>query len=488
MRGIIPTSTHHLRKSAFFIVRLIIVLALLLQGGCDQIVNLGKNSINDVITTTQDSLDKITQESSGWRTELQNLSNELTNMEGKISSDAKVILTDTISQVQDMVTQTIQMTDAKIHDIISQAGVEFRCNADFIRQGAIDQLKAIIEDLKFWKDHGQHQNVRPNHAVCWINPSTLMLQANGYVNPNNMPDPYIMHVFGYNFWSDKLPSLELRDAAGNKVRNVNVTPAYVTHYQLNLNFSSEIFLNLGPDMKVVFNWPDKPDPNSISLVSIPPAHLTIQSITFNPGTPRAKLDLAFPRVVIVNDGGTTASPFTVNWLPAPNASLQSVSVTSLGVQSSTTVVFPGYSYPLCGNFQTNISISTGSDSRNVSISVAPYCPYQQPPASSPERLFNEYVETTDQSISPVGTSHTLVLGSTCRSGYHRSQVTTSAVKSGPGSGCYFDSWYDSNQNMCKANIRIWADAFSKVVCTIQIYEIGDPQPTPTPYPYCSCQP
>ena len=336
-------------------------------------------------------------------------------MEGKISSDAKGVLTDSITQVQDMVAQTIQMTDAKAQDLISQAGVEFRCNANFIRQGAIDQLTAIVEDLKFWKANGQHQDKRPNHAVCWINPSTLMLQPNGIVNPSNMGDPYIVHVFGYNFWSDKLPTLELHDATGNKVRNVNVSPAYVTHYQLNLNFSGEQFTNLTPDMKVVFTWPDKPDPNSISLVAIQPSHLNIQSVTFNYPMPRAKLDSVFPSVVIFNDGGSAAAPFTINWSPSPGAPLQSVWFTSnLGAQDSTTVIFPGYSYQVCGTFQSNISLSTGSDSRNFSITVSPYCPYQQPPPASPERLFLEDHNTIDQSISPIGMSKTLVLGSTCR--------------------------------------------------------------------------
>ena len=65
---------HNQSMITAFAIRLTLVFLLLLQSGCDQILNFGKNTIDDVIATTEDSLTKITQESIGWRTELQNSS------------------------------------------------------------------------------------------------------------------------------------------------------------------------------------------------------------------------------------------------------------------------------------------------------------------------------------------------------------------------------------------------------------------------------
>ncbi len=64
-------------------------------------------------------------------------------MESQVHSDTKGVLADITNQVQDLATQTIQLSDAKAKDLIAQAGVEFRCNTNFVKAGVIAQLQYL---------------------------------------------------------------------------------------------------------------------------------------------------------------------------------------------------------------------------------------------------------------------------------------------------------------------------------------------------------
>ena len=141
-------------------------------------------------------------ESSGWRDELPKLVNSLGGIESQVSGDVKGVMTDTTNQVQDLATQSIQFGDAKAQDLMGQAGVEFRCNAGFVKAGVTSQLQYLIDDLKFWKLNGRHLDKQPTHTVCWINPTSLALYPSGsnwLIDTSNMSEKNIIHVFGYNF-------------------------------------------------------------------------------------------------------------------------------------------------------------------------------------------------------------------------------------------------------------------------------------------------
>ena len=475
----------------------ILLISILGQSSCS--IDIGVKSINDVINAVDQARQTIEQESTGWRDELPKLVTQLNGMESNIAADTKEILSDTTSQVQDMAAQTLNLSDAKAQDLIAQAGVEFRCNAEFVKAGAISELKNIVEDLQFWKANKKHKDTKPSHNVCWINPSALSLYPSGtdwLINTNNMSNKNIVHVFGYNFWSDKLPTLELWNDAGQKIRDVLVTPAYVTHYQINLDFSNEKFSGFKSGERVVFHWQDLPegqlDPNTISLVQSPPALLGIQNVVFNNTSPTATQDMVFPKVTIINQGGSPSDYFTVKWVPGPDFQTKSASLNrNLNPGESVELSLSAFSYPRCGTFSTNLSLSNGAASQNTTITVAPYCPAVATLVPQPEKQYKS--DFTDSGTGfPGGGGDHLIKGGRCDAGYHRSRVLVTATTKGTNAvskaGCYFEYWALPDEADCQAVIRLYYDLGTHVDCTIKIYEIGNPMPTPTPPPSCSCRP
>ena len=96
-----------------------------------------------------------------------------------------------------------------------------------------DSLQHWIDDLKFWKQTKHHLD-EPAHALCQIIGEILSLyqiSPNQFgINSTKLIAPNIVGVFGYNFRLTALPRLELTDSSGKRVRDVTVTPAYVTQY------------------------------------------------------------------------------------------------------------------------------------------------------------------------------------------------------------------------------------------------------------------
>jgi hypothetical protein len=488
------TKIFRYHKTEFLRIGIFITFVAFLLGGCDTIKNLfgaGQSSVDDIITAAQTSLDKITQQSDNWRDELSKLTTKLEAMEGTISTDSKTILTDTLTQVKDLTNQTIQMTDAKAQDIIGQTGVELRCNLSFVKQGAMDQLQAIIRDLQFWKAHGQHKDYRGNHWVCWINPTTISLYPNGQINPVNMGEPYVVHIFGYNFWADRMPTFELQDGNGQKIRNIQASAGYVTHYQFNLSLSGESFQEQNPNIRIVFIWPDTPDPNTISLVRIQPSLLTFDSVQYNNKSPQATIDPIYPQVVIKNIGGSASDPFQVIWKPSPDAPPQSITVTDqIGPGNTKTIQLPSYTYDICGTYSSSISLSTGSVNRIDPITVKPYCPSVNAPQADPQKTFKSEYSDWLNAIGLFGTSKNPTYGETCDANYHRGDALplVNVTSKFGNAGCSFGGWVDKNDDhSCIAILHLWVDGGAHVECKMQIFEIGDPKPNPTPAPACSCQ-
>ena len=332
------------------------------------------NSVDSIINEVDRTRQSIVGESSAWRNELPKLVDDLNGMESNISADAKGILADTTNQVQDLTTQTIQFSDAKAQDLIAQAGVEFRCNADFVKAGAVAELQAIEDDLKFWKQNKTHLNKKPNHAVCWINPTALSLYPSGnnwLIDTNNMSEKNIVHVFGYNFWSEQLPTLQLQNASGTIVRNINLRAAYVTHYQINLDFSTETFPDAKSGERVVFNWPDQSDPNTINLTLNAPGKLKISGPVFSPSSPVMLKDQVSLKVTVANQGGSPVQDFVVKWQPDPNDGqvFSQSAASSLKPGESRDFNLGTYKYKRDGQIQSVVTLSTGDDILRSSLNV-----------------------------------------------------------------------------------------------------------------------
>jgi hypothetical protein len=366
---------------AFFFASSLVVTLLLLTSCVDVDLPLA-----DAITEIERVRQTVATESTGWRDELPRLvdslsgienqaSKHLFGIESQASRDAKGVIADATNQVRDLATQSILLGDAKAQDLVAQAGVEFRCNADFVKAGVSAQLQYLSDDLKFWKLYKRHLDQKPIHAVCWINPTSMALYPSGndwLIDTSNMSEKNIVHVFGYNFRSDAMPTLELRDANGAKLRDVAVRPTYITHYQINLDFSAERFPELRQGMVVEFRWPDQPDPNHINLTTMAPAKLRISDPVFTPAKPVVQKDAVNLQVTVTNEGSLRSGSVVITWKPDPNdRQVLSITLGPLEVQQSRNVTFPGYVYQREGTVDTEVSLDNGDHTLHEAVTVRP---------------------------------------------------------------------------------------------------------------------
>lgn len=343
------------------------------------------DAVDSIIDDVHHARLAIQQESVNWRGTLTKLAEDLKGLESKVAGDTKAILADTTNEVQGLANATIDLADAKVSNLIAQAGGEFRCNADFVKTGALAALDSIIEDLQFWKDHKTHSGKRPSHSVCWIGPSNISLYPVGNdwaIDASNMSEPGIVHVYGYNFWPQSIPKLELHDANGQKSRNINLVAAYVTRYQINLDFSTENFAGVKPGYRVVFKWPDQDDPNTISITQRKPGLLKISDPTFTPPTAAANGDPVTLRVTITNTGGTRSGNAVLFWRPDQQSDRElPISLLPLEPGQTRVVSFPPYVYQRGGRLASTVYLNNGDDSLPLSLTVA--SPASPPPPAAP---------------------------------------------------------------------------------------------------------
>jgi hypothetical protein len=285
--------------------------------GCDP---LGIGKMADAIEKT---IDEMGPELEAWRGTLQALPDELAKFEDDVDKDAKELATSTTKQVASLTTQAIELTNAKVQDRIAQAGTEFRCNADFLKESVRAELRYLADKLRFWEKK-KPPPVPPVHKNCWIAPDTLSLYPTNdgqwQVDPVNMSTKGIIRLYGYAYRAEALPTVTLQDSTGTQVRPASVVPAYVTRYQINLDISTETFAGFQPGSRLVLDWPDDPgDSTTINLVSNPPAKLQIVNTELTPTEPKAGYDSVYLKVTVKNTGGTNSGPFTVTWVWDPEA-------------------------------------------------------------------------------------------------------------------------------------------------------------------------
>lgn len=349
--------------------------------GCDGISGIIKNPLNDpienAIAAINRSVDKVQGESEAWRNELPQLTDQLqkigNSLEGQANADVKIILADTTNDVRGLMNDTLKAANLYGNNMIAYFGVEARCTTDFFRTRAAESLKQLANALAFWKKN-KTLPPPPPHSVCNLNPNALELHQIETTGTwaIGMPPNKIVSVYGYNFRSIALPRLEIQNSNGQRLRDANLTAAYVTQYQIDLNFSGEDFHQIADGSRVVLQWPDQPDPNTISMVLIKPAKLVINSVRFNTLSPIARESFVYPTVEIKNTGGSDSGRFVIEWNPEPNAPIKSLSVQNVKPGDQQTITLPGYTYPQDGTFATNISLSTGSNNYSSQITVTPY--------------------------------------------------------------------------------------------------------------------
>jgi hypothetical protein len=408
----------HLRRmgpargaSIAFLVLIIALNTLLTACNVDK-------SLDDVISRIDAAREIIDSQSTAWRDELTKLTTDLNDLEGKASADTKEVVTQTISQVADLTNQTIQLTDAKVQNLVAQAGVEARCNADFVRASVSNALQYMVDDLKFWKGNLKHKDTPPPHGNCWVNPSVLSLYPNGdkwSVDTANMSDKGVVHIFGYQYRAESLPQVELQDIHGTVIRAATIRPAYVTRYQVDLDLAGETFADVKPGSRLVLRWPDSNDRTTISLTLHSPADLVITNAEFTPSSPHAGVDATLVKVTVKNTGDVRSGPFIASWQPDPQqpAAIIPIRFDPLNPGQDHTGSSQGYTYLRDGLIRSTITLDNSGSAVTPAVTVQPPPHIPLPPKDLPPFPLDQ--TKTGNVIGGFGEDVTY--GGPCESGY-----------------------------------------------------------------------
>ena len=357
------------------IIRLFLLLSLAttILTSCDSsIIDQAQNAINTSISQVQ-------SESAAWRNALPALGSQLNTMvqtaESQGNNDAANLLTNLANQVNSMASDSIQLAGLTGDEFIARFGSEARCNVDFIQTRIKSDLNSLVQAIKFWEANKHTLPSPPPHSVCQVTPDKLELSATGTSSVWTMTSPTdkIIGIYGYDFRHDALPTVELDDANGKKIRDAMVSSDYVTRYQINLNFASEQFMDVPAGAQYVLDWPDQPEPNAISVTLNSPPQLTIKSAQLNPSVARAKVSQVSAQVTVKNNGGSSSPDFVARWEPGQQINPQTLdTVPGLAPGAEETFTFDPYVYSNDGSYDSVISIANGSDTEHIAITVTPY--------------------------------------------------------------------------------------------------------------------
>jgi hypothetical protein len=344
-------------------------VALQLITGCGAVDTLDK-AVDEFSKARQDAV----AQSDAWRSALPKLVEQLDQLEGQASADSKAVIADARGQVQEMVSDSIKFANINMQEGIAKAGVEMRCTTDSISAGVSSKLQYMIDDLKFWKKNKHHLDKKPAHGLCQIVGDTLALHSIGpnrfSIDSTKLIGLNIVGVFGYNFRPDALPHLALLDSKDALVRNLTIVPAYVSQYQLTIDFSTEAFAGATPGSRVRLVWPDGGEPNEITLSVVAPGKLRVTAHSFSPAAPVMGKDGVTLALTIQNYGGDRVNGFSVNWTPAEGR-IQSLSQLALNAGESRQIQFAQpVVFHAQGRQRNDVTLSTGDSTEPFWLEVA----------------------------------------------------------------------------------------------------------------------
>ncbi|MDF2049531.1 hypothetical protein [Arthrobacter sp. Cr_A7] len=335
-----------------------------------------KDAVDVATAEIEESITAVERESGAWRNELPQLTEALTSAaqdalaQGK--ADVEQVLTGTTNSVRSLAEDTIKLSGLTAEQLVASFGAEVRCNLDFARTRVSATLRQLSDSLKFWKENDKKLPPPPAHSVCQLTPSSVEASASGEGQwAMTFPANRIIGIYGYDFTSTALPGVELRNASDVMVRESRVSVAYVTRYQINLDFSGETFEQIAEGYKFVLRWPDNPEPNALSITLIRPSDIKITAVNFPNNNPRARVDVVAPTVEITNMGGQPSGDLVVTWKPGPEDPIRSQQITPVRAGEKRLVAMPTYTYPHAGRFAFTVNAG-GLNSWNGELNVTPY--------------------------------------------------------------------------------------------------------------------
>lgn len=348
--------------------------------------------LDNTVSAIERSIRVIQAESTAWREELPLLETQLLGFESKAAGDVKVVISDSYNMVSNLTKDSIKFANSGALDVIFKSGVEFRCNTDFIKSVASEQLQTLVDDLKFWKENRKHKDIKRIHKICQINPAILSLypaNSTWLLDGSKMFHRNVISLFGYNFNHQMLPKLAMIDNQGKPIKDLQLLPAYITQYQIDLDFSAVDFDGFVPGSRLVFIWPDQEESNTISLVAMKGAVVSLSNPRSDPVEPVAINDNVTFYVTVSNSGDMPSGSLVIQAQPDPlDTNVVTVTIVDpIKPSTSRDIPLPVYQYKNAGEKKGTISL-VGIHNINFTVNVL-----QPPPSTYQYRIS---VRTWDQ--------------------------------------------------------------------------------------------
>jgi hypothetical protein len=186
-----------------------------------------------------------------------------------------------IKQLEASTSAVSKQVTADLKDLIAQAerdtellaasiGRQTRCNVDFLgaRAGAtLDEFigTGLVKRLHAFATGEKMVPETPIPAVCQILPDRVTTIDSGTTIVASARDDLIT-IDGYNFVDANTPMAYLVDETGQRIAGVILHPYRSTPYQVQMNLQGIDFSSVPPRARVVFEWPNTTEKNTLGLL------------------------------------------------------------------------------------------------------------------------------------------------------------------------------------------------------------------------------
>ena len=243
------------------------------------------------------------------------------------------------------------MKEARLNaqQLSAAAGVEFRCNVDFMGSKAGASLsefigKSIFGKLKAIVTGESHNQGTPIPWVCQIIPDQVELAPAG---GKLFFTTGILSLTGYNYVDANSPSAYIVDEAGQRLTSIQLYPYRTSPYQIQLNLQSLDFSLVPPRSRIVFQWPNVPETSAIAIL-MPGFSSPVASFSANPPSGQAPLTVNFSDT-------SSNDPTAWQW--------------TFGDGSTSNERNPVHIFTGSGNFQVSLTASNTAGSSTIVQSV-----------------------------------------------------------------------------------------------------------------------
>ncbi len=188
------------------------------------------------------------------------------------------------------------MAEARLNmqQMTAVAGIEFRCNVDFLGSKAGATLQefighSIVGKLRRILSGESPADPVPIPWVCQVIPDQIELVEMGgkLLFPQG-----VITLTSYNYVDANSPRAYLVDEAGHPLPGVQLFPYRSSPYQIQLNLQGLDFSAVPPRSRIVFEWPNVPEKTGIALL-MPVVDRPVAAFTFTPASGDAPLTVQF---------------------------------------------------------------------------------------------------------------------------------------------------------------------------------------------------